>query len=416
MAVSGGGLSKGGSPIWPGGKPSGEPIKPAEQVEQSFQLHKGVSTPGTKAATGATQVESTSTQAAQAAETAQPVTQIKSLSVQDILQQLANIKVPVNDHNQELALLMAAHGIEISEDSFALINKLLKGKKSQSAKESAVMLLSKGLGEQVDNVDVINQFLNKQASVSRSLNNLLQMQGKMQDILNSGLKNNPGLQAFMSVFEEFNDQLKQLKKISRANRLLGNQSALMDDLVAMEAFLKGLNQSVLDSKGIKKYLKELHQLNQNLLGQLILSQDSVKQPLGMLESYHYFQIPNPLSAQAVIEMLLRKQARSAGEKNKGKKKTSKDREKIIISMETESMGTLTITIVVMGFRVWCTVYSDQEEAVNHAASFRQELVENLKKHDYDLEEFKSVRKKVDIKKFMAPSQDFTNVKRIQTEI
>ena len=51
-------------------------------------------------------------------------------------QQLATINVPVNDHNQELALLMAAHGIEISEESFGFVNKLLKGKKSKAAKKA----------------------------------------------------------------------------------------------------------------------------------------------------------------------------------------------------------------------------------------------------------------------------------------
>ena len=49
-------------------------------------------------------------------------------------------------------------------------------------------------------------------------------------------------------------------------------------------------------------MAELGKFNENLMGQIILSQDSVKQPLGLLESYHYFQLPNPLSAQAVIEM------------------------------------------------------------------------------------------------------------------
>ena len=51
-------------------------------------------------------------------------------------------------------------------------------------------------------------------------------------------------------------------------------------------------------------------------------------------------------------------------KNKDKK-DNKEQDKIIISMDTESMGKITIMIVVMGFKVWCNVYSDQEHAVNH---------------------------------------------------
>ena len=84
-------------------------------------------------------------------------------------------------------------------------------------------------------------------------------------------------------------------------------------------------------------------------------------------------------------------------------------------MDTESMGNLTIIVVVMGFKVWCTIHSDQEHAVSHANAFRNELADNLKKYQYNLEEFKSSRK-INIQKFIAPSQDISEVKRIQTEI
>ncbi len=407
-------MSKGG-PIWPGGKSAqGQPLKP---TEEAFELHKEVSAPGVKSSGGASKVAETSTQVqAQKTQDAAPTTQIKNLSVKDILQQLANIKVPVNDHNQELALLMAAHGIEISEESFALINKLLKGKKSKAAKESAILLVSKGLGESTDDVDVLSNILSKNSKVSESLKNLAQMQGKMMSLLNNAIKDHPGLHAFAALFDEFNEQLKKTKKVNNSNRLLVNPSELMDDAMALQSFLKGLAQKLnLSNSTLAKYLSELGKLNENLMGQIILSQDSIKQPLGLLESFHYFQIPNPLSAQAVIEMLLRKQSRSRKEKGKNKENEN-EQEKIIISMDTEGMGTITVILVVMGFKVWCTIYSDQENAVNHVNSFRNELSDSLKKCQYSLEEFKTTRKKINIQKFIAPSQDISEVKRIQTEI
>ena len=172
LGVNAGGMSKGG-PIWPGGKSSQGPLKP---TEEAFELHKEVSAPGVKSSGSASKVAETSTKAqTQKAQEAAPTTKITNLSVKDILQQLANIKVPVNDHNQELALLMAAHGIEISEDSFALINKLLKGKKSKGAKESAILLVSKGLGEATDDVGLLNNILSKNSKVSESLKNLAQI-------------------------------------------------------------------------------------------------------------------------------------------------------------------------------------------------------------------------------------------------
>ncbi|RAP23508.1 hypothetical protein DID73_02215 [Candidatus Marinamargulisbacteria bacterium SCGC AG-343-K17] len=408
-------MSQGAGPIWPGGKPpAGQPLKPAEEA---FEMHKEVSAPGTNSTGAASKVSETSAQSqAQKAQEAAPTTQITKLSVKDILQQLANIKVPVNDHNQELALLMAAHGIEISEDSFGLINKLLKGKKSKAAKESAILLVSKGLGEAADDVGILNNLLSKNSQVSDSLKNLAQMQGKMMSMLNNAIKDHPGLHSFAALFDDFNEQLKKTKKISKSNQLLVNPSELMDDAMAMQAFLKGLGEKLnLNNKALAKYLSELGRLNENLMGQIILSQDSVKQPLGLLESFHYFQIPNPLSAQAVIEMLLRKQSRT----KKGKDKRNvedNEQEKIIISMDTETMGTITVIVVVMGFKVWCTIYSDKESAISHVNSFRSELSDNLQKYQYSLEEFKTSRKKINIQKFIAPSQDISEVKRIQTEI
>ena len=218
--------------------------------------------------------------------------------------------MPVNDHNQELALLMAAHGIEISEESFGLINKLLKGKKSKAAKESAILMVSKGLGDAVDDGDILTNLLSKNSSISEALKNVSQMQGKMSRLLQQAIQYNPHLHEFAALFDEFNDQLKKTKKLTNSNQLLANPSELLDDTLAVQSFIKGMAHKFnIDNQSIGKYLNELEKLAKNMIGQMILSQDSIKQPLGLLESFHYFQIPNPLSAQAVIEMLLRKQSR-----------------------------------------------------------------------------------------------------------
>ncbi len=413
MNVNSGGMS-GGGPIWPGGKSS--PAQPLKGAEEAFELHKEVSAPGIKTA-GATEIKETApqVQTQKPQETTVP-TKVTQLTPKDVYQQLANIGVSVNNDSREIALLMTAHGIEISEESFGLINKLLKGKKSKAAKESAILLVSKGLGEATDDVSILQNMLNKNSKISESLKNLAQLQGKMMSLLNSTIKDHPGLHSFAALFDDFNEQLKKTKKITTGNNLLVNQSDLVDDAMAIQSFLKGLGQKFnLNSKLLEKYLAELGKLNQNLLGQIILSQDSVKQPIGLLETFHYFQIPNPLSAQAVIEMLLRKQTRSRQE-SKSKNKDATEQEKIIISMETETMGTITVIVVVMGFKVWCTVYSDKENAVSHVNSFRNELSNNLKKYQYNLEDFKTARKKINIQKFIAPSQDISQVKRIQTEI
>ena len=105
--------------------------------------------------------------------------------------------------------------------------------------------------------------------------------------------------------------------MDRNNRWLSSSEEFMDDLFAMKGFLAGLKEKgIVKNAYMTKYLAELASLKQNLLAQMILSQNSIKQPLGLLESFHYFQIPNPLAAQAMIEILLRKQTANKSQKSK----------------------------------------------------------------------------------------------------
>lgn len=414
--VNSGGLSKGG-PIWPGGRPpSSKELSSADEV---FQSHKEVGAADVKTAgASATNDVQSSQQAKQAQQTAQkvPILETKSLTPKDIMQQLANIKVPVNDQNQELALLMAAHGVEINEDSFAQLNKLLKGKKSRYDRESAVLLMSKGLADVSEDTSILKNLLSKNSSIANTLQNLQSMHQKMAGLLNRSLADYPELQSFLSLFDDFNDDLKKIKKMDRNNRWLANSDEFIDDLFAMKSFLAGLKEKgIVKNTAATKYLAELAALKQNLLAQMILSQNSIKQPLGLLESFHYFQIPNPLAAQAMIEILLRKQTGSKAEKEKSSKKDGQ-KEKIILSMESENLGKVTIIVTVMGFKIWCQVFSDKEDAIHHVNAFRKEFSESLEKYHYQLEEFKTARKKINIQKFIAPSQDISEVKRVQAEI
>ena len=409
--VSAGGLSGGNSPIWPGNKNIGQQ-KTLQGADQAFGINRNVSTPETPS-----KVSQVSTESAQATQQASKpdVPQVKSLTPKDIIQQLANIKVPVNEHNKELALLMAAHGIEISEDSFNDLKRLLKGKKSLVDKESAVLLMSKGLGGVADDVDVLNGILSKQNTLAKAVKELGSMQQKMTTMLQRSLKDFPALQSFIGTFSDFNDELKKLKKLSRDNRWLSNQDGLLDDMMAMSSFLKGMaSKKWLNGELLESYTKQLDALQKNMLAQIILTQDSIKQPLGLLESFHYFQIPHPMVAQAIIELLLRKKITS---KSKEKQKVNAlDQEKIILDLDSEYLGKLTVVVTIMGVKVWCTIYSDKEETPHHVNAFREELNKSLAKLEYKVEEMKTYRKKINIQKFIAPSQDISEVKRVETEI
>ncbi|MEK9727803.1 MAG: hypothetical protein VW397_06830 [Candidatus Margulisiibacteriota bacterium] len=415
MGIINSGMAGGSQPIWPGSKSTQkQPLKDVGQIESA---NRNVSTPDLNNVEVPTKVgEMAGQKQVQQTQEAGIPTRVSSLSPKDIVQQLANLKMPINDHLKDVALMMAAHGIEISEDSINLVNKLLKGKQSQSAKESAILLVSKGLGNAADDVSILQNLLGKNSPIAETLKNLQVMQQKMSNLLQNSLKDFPALQSFIGTFEEFNDDLKKLKKMDSSNRWLANQEMMIDDLFAMKAFLGGLaKKGIISGDLLNKYLQQLSQLKENLLAQSILNQNSIKQPLGLLESYHYFQIPNPMAAQAYIELLLRKQTGNRA-KDKQKNNLSSEQDRIILSMESELLGKITVILTVMGFKVWCTVHSDNEEAVHHVNSFRNELSESLAKYQYKIEEFKTSRKHINIQRFIAPSQDISEVKRIQTEI
>ena len=163
--MNSGGLSKGGQFGQGVNRLQSKELSSADEV---FQSHKEVGAAKLRHLGTAAQ-ETQSAQQAQKAAAKTPISETKSLTPKDIMQQLANIKVPVNDQNQELALLMAAHGVEINEDSFAQLNKLLKGKKSRYDKESAVLLMSKGLADVSEDTSILKNLLSKNSSIANTL-------------------------------------------------------------------------------------------------------------------------------------------------------------------------------------------------------------------------------------------------------
>ena len=93
-----------------------------------------------------------------------------------------------------------------------LINKLLKEKNPKAAKESAVLLVSKGLGEAADDVNILQNLLGKSSSIAQTLKNLEALQQKMSSLLQKSLKDFPAMQSFIGMFDDFNDDLKKQKR------------------------------------------------------------------------------------------------------------------------------------------------------------------------------------------------------------
>lgn len=404
--VNSGGLS-GSRANWPKGSPDTKRLAASEDV---FPTHRDVSSTDRSSASKGIRQTETSPLLKQNTPTSQPA-EVKSLTPKDVTKQLSNIGVALTDYNVEVGLLMAMHGVEISPERFDEILKLTR--KDRSAKESAVILVSKGLGGIADDAGIL-QKLN--ASVmANTIQDLTNMQQKMAQLMQKSFQNFPSLQGFLSVFDDFNDTLKKMKRLNADNPWLSKPAAFMDDLFAMKGFMEGLSKKgILKGDELSQYLAHLKTLKENVLGQMILSQASIKQPIGLLESFQYFQVPNPLAAQSVVELLLRKKI--ANKKDSKESLPDVAAEKIILSLESENLGKMTIIMTVLGPKVWCLFYSDQDNAVNHVHSFRDELSKNLAKYNYDVQDCKAFRKKINVQKFITQYQDISDVKRIKAEI
>lgn len=380
----------------------------ADAVESA---HRNIAAPAVDTETGAVRQKS------DASSTVSSKPNINTpLTPDKVMEAITNLPgIKLDALNKQLGLFMAQHGVELSEDNFLQLHRLLKGDTSSRAMEHAVLIVSKGFGD-VGDISMLGHLFSSNKGLQSSLAGLLRHHGDLLSGIKASLAGGSFVESFASVLSEFNDQLKKLKKAHDRSMIMVDRMGLLNDGLAMASMIEGLmGKYHLNNAAIQKYLTYLKGLNQSILGQLLVSQDSIKQPLGALEAYDYFQVPNPLSADAIVEVLRRKQIGIQAQSNR-KKDANFDQEKIILSMETETMGTLVIVVVVMGFRVWCTVHSDRQDAVTHASSFRQELSNSLEKYQFKLEEFQSIRKKINVKKFIKPTQRLSDVRRIETEI
>ena len=79
------------------------------------------------------------------------------------------------------------------------------------------------MGNSVDDVNVLDGLLTKNATINQALKDLEGMQQKMSRCCKKSINDFPGLQGFLSTFDDFNDELKKLKKLDSNNRCLHSQ-------------------------------------------------------------------------------------------------------------------------------------------------------------------------------------------------
>lgn len=423
---SGSGPSGAGRYTGVGSSGSGESIDKNGRVKQTFEVEEAqksissVSNPGHAEETAKV---SKSAETPPAKEGEAPVKEsfVRSLNPRDIVDLLVKILKQPTEQNAQIITAMIEHGLPANEQTFDVIERLLKGKTDSRSIESAVVSYSKGLDKSPKSVDILRAFLSKGGQLPEDLAQLQKSLQKFQafikgagaDLLAKGL--NVGLQ---SVLSELDDYLKDWTGTKTEDQLLSIQSlnpgGLFEDLKVLHGFLRGLKSRLGETSGNFEELTELQTRLSKVLNQFtsqaILSKESDYAP-HHLEDFAFWQIPNPyMPASSTIDILIKKS------KKDGKRQIDPEKTQVILKFETESLGKVTFNILVNGRQVSVTTHADNQGNSNLFYEMNKEFQERFESLDYQLVGFHVSEKKVNIKQFLVPVVNLNSMTRISTEI
>jgi len=336
---------------WPVGRPAGTPVNAQPGAETTGGV-RGV--PPRVAPPKPSEVTPPQvTQPGAPAAPAKPAPSIaRPLTVEDIRGHLLKVQINPTDFNTKLSSLMLRNGVELSRSNFVKIMNMLQGtNKSQVMQEAAVLLVMKGI-DSPQAVKVLGQYFTQNPGLAsqllglqEGLGNLVSALGMGKGLLDASLVSQLG--ALLSQFEETFQSIT--KKFSRKNPL--SRQNIINDVRALKSLLSGLQQKTptgktaqaqVFSSALMQFQGKLDGVLQNLLAQAVLSQD------GRAEvNYLYHQIPNTMTNPPKdFEIVI---------KRDGEGKDSKvdpRNTQVVMSMETQNMGKLTVSMYVKDGKVY----------------------------------------------------------------
>ena len=162
----------------------------------------------------------------------------------------------------------------------------------------------------------------------------------------------------------------------------------------------------------KKLKKAIDNVLSQFVSQSIISKPSEKQPISISENFAYWQIPNILAENpklSNIEILIKK------EPSKNKTTINPSKTKVILKFETPDLGEVAVNVVALEDKLWYTFNTERESTSKVIASFQNELKDRMESINYDIKGFQTIRKKVDLQKYILPTQKLNDMKRISTE-
>ncbi|NDD66881.1 hypothetical protein EBZ35_04440 [bacterium] len=315
---------------------------------------------------------------------------------------------------QSIALITALieHGLEASQQNATLVESIVNQKRQPNALESAVISVSKGLGESLKSVDLITQFItnkNQFNQLSHGFDSLVSSL-RLALNLNQGVLPPDLMSGLLGVLSELDDEMKRYRTVGKD---LPSRAALLDDLQSTSGFLAGVRSmlskaspTVLDAfGGVQQGVKGLLEA---VVGHAVMSEYDSQRPID--GPYYYVQIPHPMGTQyPPIEWLIQQEHQKEARFNP-------DKTKMILSFETPELGGITIVMDIQDRQVSMAIHSNSPDVRRDAMMWVADLRHQLKAHDYELIGVKTSAKRVDINALLMPKINLDRLSRIDTEV
>ncbi len=423
---SGGGsaMHPGAPIIWPTLKSQSTPqVTQTQNTEQAGSAASGVAAQNAAASKTAL---SPAQQASQQANTTSSSGQglvMRSLSAADISTQLMSLGFSNSPSNVGLATKMLEHGMELSHENFQTLNQALEGKNaSATTLEAALMALSKGVASNPAAVNSLVDFMSSNKNISQLMTQLEQNSSNLSSFL-ANVKGmlNPGLMsALSSVLSTYQKEIDKNKSKNSINNMVFNRSSMLNDSIALKSLLAGIQQMLAkeppgkDAAQLQNLMQQLQssldEMTNHLTAQSIISQGNTRTDSALSEKYAYWQIPNFfLNPQKSIEIMMRKEKIGKNEY------FDPERTRLIIKLESEKLGEITIIIDVKEKEIHYEFNTENEDARQFIAANSVILRETMDKLDWKVKGFNTVLRKVELQKYILPKIDLDQLRRVRAE-
>lgn len=419
--IGGGGVHPGHEPIWPTLKP----VKSVQQAQETVQTSRD--TKVQTAPQSAVSSAETATSGSQPAATVAAQPAVRAMEMQDILNSFIQNGIPDTAENRQLAVKMLEFGIELSPANFNDLMQALAGSSSDSDMNAAVISLNKGLNGMSGPVQILANFLNGNPAILADTQQLQAIIARLQGAMGMYSGSLPAglMAAISSAVGMLNREVdKQLKKISDDDpiALATSQSASdVADLITIREFFGNLMKQfrrdprTLSDAG-KSVYKELSALSSKIsaladrcLAESILSQSSLRAPMGQEDNYLYFQIPNPWAVNKNIEILIKRDSHK--DQAIDPKKT-----RLVIKLETEDLGEIIVMLDRLDKKVWAKFYVKRDRTRGLLVQLNPDFKNRLESIALELVRFQSVVESIDIDQLVIPRVRLDSVVRIMHEV